>query len=77
MTEQDGMLFTAKDRDNDEDSSNCAASKRGGWWYKTCPSANLNGIYGDTALGKGINWPSWKGLEHSMKYTAMMVKPGN
>ena len=40
-----GMAFTATNRDQDErDTANCAAQYGGGgWWYKDCVYANLNG----------------------------------
>ena len=48
LTPHNGMAFTTKDRDNDEDSSNCAISGKGAWWYKSCWNSNLNSNYGDT-----------------------------
>ena len=41
-----GMAFTTKDRDNDEDSGNCAVAYKGAWWYKSCWNSNLNSNYG-------------------------------
>ena len=41
-----GMAFTTTDRDRDQDtrSGNCALRYGGGgWWYKNCHEANLNG----------------------------------
>ena len=42
-----GMAFTTKDRDNDEDGGNCAVDQKGAWWYKRCYNSNLNSNYGD------------------------------
>ena len=39
----DGMMFTTYDRDNDLCSSNCAASRGGGFWYKRYARAAVNG----------------------------------
>ena len=42
-----GMAFSTKDRDNDEqDSGNCAVTQKGAWWYKSCYHSNLNSNYG-------------------------------
>ena len=48
LTPHNGMAFTTKDRDNDEDSSNCAISGKGAWWHNNCWNSNLNSNYGDT-----------------------------
>ena len=42
-----GMAFSTKDRDNDDDSSHCAVRFKGAWWYKSCKNSNLNSNYGD------------------------------
>ena len=66
--------FTTKDRDNDDTHGNCANIFTGAWWYKSCHHSNLNGAYGDTNYGKGINWHDWKGYHASMTGTRMMVR---
>ena len=37
-----GMKFSTPDNDNDEHGSNCAASYKSGYWYKSCYYINLN-----------------------------------
>ena len=41
-----GMMFTTRDQDNDRSNGNCAFDHhRGGWWYNSCTRTNLNGNY--------------------------------
>ncbi|GCB79838.1 hypothetical protein scyTo_0017966 [Scyliorhinus torazame] len=84
MTEQAGMKFSTKDRDNDmRNDTNCAESYSGGWWFNACGEANLNGKYiktrskGKLERRRGIFWSTWKGKSHSLKSTKMMIRPLN
>ena len=70
----DGSAFSTIDHDNDSWEGNCAVRFKGAWWSTTCHYSNLNGEYGNTLFGEGLNWESWKGYVHSMAYTAIMVK---
>jgi len=53
----------------------------GAWWYQSCHSSNLNGVWypanssgGDNApYAKGITWNHWKGTLYSLKTTTMKV----
>lgn len=51
MSYQNGMKFSAKDRDMDISSTDCAANYHGGWWFSHCQHANLNGRY-----SLGLTW---------------------
>ncbi|XP_033223394.1 protein scabrous [Belonocnema kinseyi] len=51
MSYQNGMAFSAKDRDMDISPSDCAANYHGGWWFSHCQHANLNGRY-----SLGLTW---------------------
>ena len=73
------MAFTTKDRDNDKHSSvNCAVHNTvGGWWYKGCHYALLNGNYlGDRDDGKGVIWYAFRNTL-SLKFTEMKLKPSS
>ena len=37
-----GMRFSTKDNDNDQDSGDCAASHYDGWWHNNCYHIDLN-----------------------------------
>ncbi|XP_035684426.1 microfibril-associated glycoprotein 4-like [Branchiostoma floridae] len=73
-----GSPFSTKDRDYDENPTNCAQRFKGGWWYGSCHSANLNGLYhagSYTSYGDGVNWSTWKGSRYSLKHTEMKIRP--
>lgn len=73
-----GMAFSTKDRDNDRYSDNCAVVCRGAWWYKSCYSSNLNGLYlhgGND--GKGTVWYNWRKSFYSVKRADMKIRPLN
>ncbi|CAB4007966.1 Hypothetical predicted protein [Paramuricea clavata] len=74
---QNRMKFSTYDRDNDQDSTNCAAYNQGAWWYKSCQHSNLNGRYlkAGEKSAKGTRWWHWKKDERSMKKTEMKIRP--
>ncbi|XP_067112422.1 tenascin [Osmerus mordax] len=53
----------------------CAMSYRGGWWYKNCHEANLNGLYGVIENHQGVIWTAWKGNDFSIPFTEMKFRP--
>ncbi|XP_061196732.1 microfibril-associated glycoprotein 4-like [Saccostrea echinata] len=74
-----GQPFTTFDRDNDAneekyDDPNCATAFYGAWWYASCHNSNLNGHYGNTSFGKGINWNHITGYYSSLSRVEMKIK---
>jgi hypothetical protein len=71
------MKFTTYDRDNDQDSRNCAVTWQGAWWYGSCHYSNLNGLYlkAGNRSWKGMNWQHWKNDNRSMKKSEMKIRP--
>jgi len=71
-----GMNFSTNDQDNDISTTrDCAQEGKGGWWYKNCSKANLNGEY--LARGSqnkaGMTWSTWKG--HTLRKAEMKIRP--
>ena len=77
MDWNNGKQFSTRDDDNDNWSRNCAVSYMGAWWYNSCSSSSLNGVYHPSASptdGTGIRWDHWHGWRYSLKTTTMMIK---
>ena len=69
------MPFSTYDHDNSIP-GDCASRLSGGWWYKACINANINGMY---ELGVGyslIVWIQWMGL-NSLKLVEMKIRPAD
>ncbi len=74
-----GQRFSTFDRDQDSFIGHCSQhfGDGGGWWFNSCLSGHLNGIYitpGNMSSGRGIIWSPWKG-SLSLKRTEMKIRP--
>ncbi|XP_073828556.1 ryncolin-1-like [Musca autumnalis] len=73
-----GQQFSTFDNDNDDDvETNCAELYKSAWWFKSCSLSDLNGQYQDEkyATEDGVTWYTWKGLNYSLKFAEMKIKP--
>ncbi|XP_073703646.1 uncharacterized protein tnxba [Garra rufa] len=75
MKYHNGRPFSTKDKDPNILSIHCAKAYMGGWWYKNCYKANLNGLYGSCSDNKGVVWIDWKGKDASLPFTEMKLRP--
>ena len=48
MAYHDGAPFTTYDKDNDNNTGNCASYHKGGWWFKNCYTCVLTGPHSDS-----------------------------
>ncbi|MFT7811335.1 Tenascin-X-like [Arapaima gigas] len=72
-----GRPFSTRDRDPNPFITRCAMSYRGGWWYKNCHEANLNGQYNTHTNHQGVIWTEWKGKDFSIPFTEMKIRPSS
>ncbi|KAK3105578.1 hypothetical protein FSP39_000911, partial [Pinctada imbricata] len=73
LTVHSGHQFYTKDHDTNA----CAATFKGGWWYKNCHYSNLNGLYlhgGHSTYADGVEWRTWHGYNYSLKTTEMKIR---
>ncbi|XP_032388008.1 angiopoietin-related protein 3 isoform X2 [Etheostoma spectabile] len=83
MSNHTGMMFSTKDRDNDNHpDTNCAhnyTGTAGGWWFNACGETNLNGRYfhmrpkGRSDRRRGIQWRPGQKASYSLKLTQISV----
>uniref|UniRef100_A0A1I8QD63 Fibrinogen C-terminal domain-containing protein n=1 Tax=Stomoxys calcitrans TaxID=35570 RepID=A0A1I8QD63_STOCA len=77
MTFHLGKPFSTQDRNNGEaNSTHCAQTWRGAWWFNNCFHSHLFGPYRQEKdkKSKGINWMQWKGFEYSLKFAEMKIR---
>ncbi|XP_077989407.1 fibroleukin-like [Glandiceps talaboti] len=75
LTYHNEMLFSTRERDNDESSRNCAMNWAGPWWYKSCLNSNLNGLYlANLKSVSAVIWLNWEGNEF-LKSVEMKIRP--
>lgn len=78
FSSHNNQKFSTKDQDNDAHTGNCATSYKGGWWYSSCHSSNLNGLYlrgSHASYANGVNWYAWRQHHYSLKVTEMKIRP--
>ena len=71
------LKFTTKDHDNDPARNyNCAVKYSGGWWYKTCFSANLNAQFPseNKVDPNTMSWYELKKAHGSINFSEMKIK---
>uniref|UniRef100_A0A8C6T2Q4 Angiopoietin-like 7 n=1 Tax=Neogobius melanostomus TaxID=47308 RepID=A0A8C6T2Q4_9GOBI len=71
--------FSTMNKDNDKCVDDCAALRKGGYWYNCCTDSNLNGVfyrYGEHSRNSdGITWYGWHGSNYSLKKVEMKLRP--
>ncbi|XP_049328697.1 tenascin isoform X1 [Astyanax mexicanus] len=77
MTYHDRRKFSTRDRDPQPFITRCAMSYKGGWWYKNCHEANLNGLYNTHTDHQGVIWTAWKGKDFSIPFAEMKLRPSS
>uniref|UniRef100_K1QRN7 Tenascin-N n=1 Tax=Magallana gigas TaxID=29159 RepID=K1QRN7_MAGGI len=67
-----GMRISAWD-DYDNTTGSCAFTNNGGWWFRNCHQANVNGLYGVRST-RGLSWLMSKGVWIYPSHVIMMVQ---
>jgi len=74
LSYHNGMPFSTYDRG----AINCAKAFKGAWWYRSCHSSNLNGLYLNgttTSYADGIVWSSLTEFYYSSEMVTLKVRP--
>ncbi|KAH9504364.1 hypothetical protein Btru_063424 [Bulinus truncatus] len=71
-----GQQFSTPDRDNDlAGDLKCAKNYQSGWWYASCHTANLNGIFNKKDFGYGVIWETLTTDYNSLDSVEMKIRP--
>ena len=76
LTYHNGMKFSTHDQDNDVWGGNCAATRKGAWWYRSCEKSNLNGLYAGSRRS-GYQYMTWVAFTrgcYAIKFSEMKVR---
>eukprot|EP00105_Crassostrea_gigas_P000181 XP_011411900.1 PREDICTED: microfibril-associated glycoprotein 4-like [Crassostrea gigas] len=70
------MKFSTRDQDNDLWNKHCSVVNQGGWWFKACVNADLNGPYLKSAkiTAISINWYAFGNEHRALKRASMMIR---
>jgi ficolin len=77
MSSHNGQAFSTHDHDNDVDSSNCATTYVGAWWFNRCHTSHLHGRYfneSKVSYAQGLQWKPWKEYYYSLKSAEMKIR---
>ena len=77
LSVHNGVFFSTIDKDNDGyPTHNCALTANGGWWYDNCfhHGSNLNGLYGISLNGQGINYYTLTDYYASLSYVEIKMR---
>lgn len=79
FTWHNNYVFSTFDSDNDSNAgTNCAATFSWAWWYNSCHTSNLNGLYlpwsHSGAYARGMDWSAFRWFYEWMKETKMMLR---
>ena len=74
LSRHSNKAFTTRDRDNDDDSGNCAIKRTGAWWYDDCTDSNLNGRRIQQTTWEAIVWHRWKS-NNGLSKSKMKMRP--
>lgn len=77
LTYHHNQYFSTFDRDSDGHEVNCSARYKGGWWYRSCHYANLNGLYLNgphSSTAVGVEWYHWTGHRNSLIFVEMKIR---
>nr|XP_034327997.1 microfibril-associated glycoprotein 4 isoform X1 [Crassostrea gigas] len=73
-----GMKFSTRDQDNDTwKKQACSVERQGGWWFKSCIDAHVNGPYLKSAKITAISmhWYKFGNEVRALKRASMMIRP--
>ena len=72
-----GIKFSTWDNDNDNRNDlNCAASRAGPWWYRSCSRVRLMSLFPTETnmLYEKLRWESWGDISYKIAFAEMKLR---